>query len=118
MLDAILEERSFVTEGGFLGWTDRLLADADLIVWLDPPLWTLVWRHVRRFAQHPMWLPSLLRFQILSYTRPAGAGPAKDNANQTRRGIERALIPWRDKVVRVRRPVLADEILAYIRASD
>ena len=118
MLVVILEEPSFVTEGGFLGWTDPLLAEADLIVWLDPPLWTLVLRHVRRFARHPMWLPSLLLFQILSYTRPAGAGPAKDNANQTRRGIEGALIPWRDKVVRVRRPVLADEILAYIRASD
>lgn len=97
MLVAILKEPSFVTEGGFLGWTNRLLADADLIVWLDPPLRVLVWRHVRRFARHPVWLPSLLRFQILSYMRPAGAGPAKDNANQTRGGIERELIPWRDK---------------------
>jgi adenylate kinase family enzyme len=37
MVARILEELSFVTEGGFLGWTAPLLAAADLIIWLAPP---------------------------------------------------------------------------------
>jgi hypothetical protein len=114
MLAAILEGPSFITEGGFLGWTDDLFGAADVVVWLDPPLRVLVWRHIRRFARHPCWLPSLLRFQILSYRRPAGSGPAKDNANQTRSGIEDALKPWHAKVLRLRSGVTADELAVYL----
>jgi hypothetical protein len=40
----ILDTPAFITEGGFLGWTDELLAAADMILWLDPPLPKLVWR--------------------------------------------------------------------------
>lgn len=114
MVADILEQPAFVTEGGFLGWTDGLFAAADVVVWLDPPLRTLVWRHVRRFWRHPWWLPSLLRFQIRSYLRPAGAGPARDDPNQTRPGIESALTPWHSKVLRIRRGASADELLAYL----
>ena len=118
MLAELTKEPSFITEGGFLGWTDGLFAEADHIIWLDPPLRVLVWRHTRRFARYPWWIPSLLRFQILSYRRPAGAGPAKDNANQTRSGIESALKPWRSKVVRIDRSVNVDEVLAYLRDRE
>jgi hypothetical protein len=116
MLARILEQPSFVSEGGFLGWTDPLLAEADVILWLDPPLRTLVWRHIRRFSRHPFWLPGLLRFQIESYIRPEGAGPAKDNPNLTRAGQARALLPWRNKVFRLRRGVTADDVLRSLRA--
>jgi adenylate kinase family enzyme len=114
MMAEILEEPSFVTEGGFLGWTDDLFAAADVIIWLDPPLRVLVWRHTRRFAGHPWWLPSLLKFQILSYWRPAGSGPAKDNPDQTRSGIKTALKRWRSKTLRVRHSVSADEVAVYL----
>ena len=114
MLADILDKPAFITEGGFLGWTDELLAAADMILWLDPPLPKLVWRHVLRFRRHPRGLPSLLMFQIRSYTRPEGAGPAKDNPNQTRSGIEAALKPWRSKVLRIRRNVSVDELIAYL----
>jgi hypothetical protein len=113
-LAEIMKEPSFITEGGFLGWTDGLFAEADHIIWLDPPLRVLVWRHVLRFARQPWGIPSLLRFQIRSYRRPAGAGPAKDDPNQTRSGIETALKPWRTKVLRVRHSVSPDEVLAYV----
>jgi hypothetical protein len=61
-----------------------------------------------------MWLPSLLRFQIQSFQRPPGAGPAKDNPNQTRVGIRNALKPWHEKVLRSTRGVTADELVAYL----
>lgn len=111
MVVRILEEPSFVTEGGFLGWTDPLLAAADHVVWLDPPLWVLVWRHVRRHWQHPRWLPGLLRFQVRMYLRPAGAGPLASDPDQTRAGIESALRPWAHKVLRVTRSVTAIEVM-------
>ena len=114
MLADILEQLGFITEGGFLGWTEDLLAASDVVVWLDPPLGTLVWRHIKRFRRHPLRLPSLLAFQIRSYVRPAGQGPAKDNLDQTRAGIGAALRPWHEKVVRVRRSVDADEIVAWL----
>jgi hypothetical protein len=117
MLADILDQPAFVTEGGFLGWTERLLAASDVVVWLDPPLPTLVWRHIVRFRHHPSQLPSLLSFQIRSYVLPVGAGPAKDNPNQTRAGIEAALRPWRAKVFRVGRRVSADELVCALRSS-
>jgi hypothetical protein len=76
----------------------------------------LIWRHAVRFWRHPLSLPSLWRFQILSYTHPEGAGPAKDNPNQTRSGIAHALEPWRTKVFRVRRRVTVDDVLASLAA--
>jgi hypothetical protein len=118
MLTGILEQPGFVTEGGFLGWTEDLLAAADVVLWLDPPLRTLVWRHIRRFGRHPLWLPGLLRFQIESYIRPEGAGPAKDDPNLTRAGQARALKPWCDKVFRARRGVTADQVLRSLAALD
>jgi hypothetical protein len=114
MLAEILNEPSFITEGGFLGWTARVLEEVDVIIWLDPPLRVLVWRHVLRFAHHPWRIPSLLKFQILSYTRPADKGPAKDDAIPTRSGIEAALRPWHGKVLRVHRGVRIEEVLAYL----
>jgi hypothetical protein len=48
MVTRILHEPDFVTEGGFLGWTDGLLSAADHIVWLDPPLVVLILRHIRQ----------------------------------------------------------------------
>jgi hypothetical protein len=111
MLDRILEEPSFVTEGGFLGWTERLFSAADHIIWLDPPLLLLAWRHIRRHGRRIRWLPSLLRFQMRSYLSPAGAGPARFDPNQTRAGIESALWPWRSKVYRVRRAITAADVI-------
>jgi shikimate kinase len=117
MVARILEEPSFVSEGGFLGWTEALFAAADHIVWLDPPLRVLVWRHVRRHRKHPWLLPSLLRFQVLMYLRSAGAGPATSDPDQTRAGIESALRPWAYKVLRVTRPVSAADLMRELDYS-
>ena len=117
MLGRILEEPSFVTEGGFLGWTEQLFAAADHIIWLDPPLPVLVARHVRRHWRHPLLLPSLLRFQILMYLRPPGRGPAREDPQQTREGIGIALRPWAGKVLRTDRAVTAQQIIDMLGVS-
>ena len=113
----ILASAGFVTEGGFVGWVTPLFAAADRIVWLDPPLRVLIWRHVRRHGRlfQPQWLIARVRFQVLCYTRAVGEGPAKDAPDQTRSGIEVALQPWADKVLRLRRPATVEEVIAELR---
>jgi hypothetical protein len=113
----ILATPGFVTEGGLLAWTAGFLAAADHIVWLDPPLRILIWRHVRRHGRlfHPRWVIARLRFQILSYIRPAGSGPSEADPDQTRSGIELALRPWADKVVRLRQGVTTAELMRRVR---
>jgi hypothetical protein len=77
------------------------------------PLWVLIWRHVRRHGRlfQPQWLIARLRFQILCYIRPIGRGPAK---NDPRSGIEVALRPWADKVLRLRHPATVADVIGKL----
>jgi hypothetical protein len=108
----ILASPGSVTEGSF-GWVTPFFAAADRIVWLDPPLWVLIWRHVRRHGRlfQPRWLMARLRFQILCYIRPVGKGPAKNDPDLTRSDIEVALRPWADKVLRLRHPATVADVI-------
>ena len=117
MIDEIVRQPGSVTEGGFLGWTQPLLDAADRIIWLDPPLHVLLWRHLRRHARHPHRLPSLLAFQWRSYRQPAGAGPATDDPNQTRAGIDAALRPYEEKVIRLKRAPSVRRAIESLRLS-
>jgi hypothetical protein len=109
----ILASPGFVTEGHFVGWVTPLFAAADRIVWLDPALWVLIWRHVRRHGRlfQPQWLIARLRFQVLCYFRPVGKSPAKNDPDLTRSGIEVALRPWAGKVLRLRHPATVAEVI-------
>lgn len=52
MIADIVAQPCWVAEGGHLGWTDPLIENADHIIWLDPPWWTLLWRAtVRRLRR-------------------------------------------------------------------
>ena len=111
----IRAEPGFVTEGHFLAWITPLLDAADGVVWVDPPLRVLMWRQVRRFGlRRPGWLLARLRFQVRCYRRPMGRGPVKDDPNLTRSGLEITLRRWEDKVVRLRRPLSAPEVIATV----
>jgi hypothetical protein len=99
----ILTSRDWVTEGYFLGWATPFLAAADHVVWLDPSLPRLLYRHIRRHRRRVFqtrWLSARLRFQVHSYRRPAGSGPAANDPSLTRSGIELALRPWAQKVLK------------------
>jgi hypothetical protein len=51
LVAGILATDGWVTEGVHLGWTDAILHDADLILWLDYVTWTRASRRiVRRFV--------------------------------------------------------------------
>jgi hypothetical protein len=121
LVAAILATPDFVTEGYFLDWATPLLAAADHIVWLDPSLPRLLGRHIRRHPGrllHPRWVIARLHFQVLSYRRPAGSGPAANDPNLTRAGVQLALRPWAEKVLRIRDPVSASEIIQMLGLPD
>jgi hypothetical protein len=63
-------------------------------------------------------LLAVLRFQVLMYLRPPGAGPAKSDREQTRAGIERALRPWGSKVHRITRAVAATDVVKRLALSQ
>lgn len=48
MIAEIAAQPRWVAEGGHLGWTAPLFAAANVIIWLDPPWWTLLWRATLR----------------------------------------------------------------------
>lgn len=50
---------AWITEGSYLGWTDKLLCTAALIVWLDPPWRRAMLRIVRREIR--VWIQDVVR---------------------------------------------------------
>jgi hypothetical protein len=111
----ILASPDWVTEGNFLGWATPFLATADHVIWLDPSLPRLLFRHIRRHRRRqPRWLLARLRFQVRSYRRAAGSGPATNDPNLTRSGVELALRPWAKKVLKARHPVTASDVIEML----
>lgn len=49
-IQRIAEDPKWITEGIFLWWTDALLREADVIVWLDPPWRVACWRILMRYV--------------------------------------------------------------------
>ena len=47
-IEQIVAQPQWITEGAFLWWTDRLLAEADVIIWLDLPFPVTGWRIIKR----------------------------------------------------------------------
>lgn len=45
---AIAAQPAWVVDCWYMGWTDDLLRQADLIIWLDLPWWVAAWRILRR----------------------------------------------------------------------
>lgn len=114
MVAKLAAEPGWIAEGVHLAWTDPLLASADLIVWLDPPWWTLMWRAgARHFTRWRHVWPALpdLRALIVEgwvwvgryYWQPFHPGMDLDvGRNLSRSATSAALEAYSRKVVRVR----------------
>jgi hypothetical protein len=102
-----------VTEGIYLGWVEPLLERAEAIVWLDVPWRVAAWRIVTRHLapslagknEHAGWrrLAAFLADARGYYVgRRTPDGP-EDDGGLSRAATDRALAPYRAKVVRCRR---------------
>lgn len=114
MVAEIVSLPGWVAEGGHLGWTDPLVAAADLIVWLDPPLYTLLWRagvrHLQRRLRHKPMRPDVRALLIEGwlfvaryYWQGYHPGLDLDNAyNLSRAATGATLAPFAPKVLHSR----------------
>lgn len=115
-LDAILAQPRWVTEGAFLWWTDPLLENADVIVWLDLPFRINAYRMVKRHVladlrgnnPHPGYR-NLFDFMTgvgrRHYMRqPLIPKAVDDDFAITRAATQQVVARYADKLVRCRRP--------------
>ena len=111
-INSIAAKSAWVVEGVYLGWTDPLLALADLIVWLNVPM------HVALFRKIPHHLKRSLTagyphagmrnqlehtYFLWQYYMNSGGEAAvspQDDRLVTRAATARALEPFAHKVVR------------------
>ncbi len=119
----IVTQPAWVSEGGFLWWTDELLQAADVIVWLDLP-WHIaakrvLMRHMRASlagTNKHRGLRKLLRFLLWTrryYTSESVPAVPDDDGAMNRTATVEALRPHMCKVVRCRRP---SEVTALLKA--
>jgi hypothetical protein len=115
-IQLILAQPQWITEGVFLWWTDPLLENADLIIWLDLPFPLTAWRMVKRHAW-ASWrgnnphagVRHLIRFiygvgkQHYRAQPLIPAGPDDDFAI-TRVATKQSLAPFLQKVVHCQKP--------------
>ncbi len=102
---------AWVTEGVFLGWTDELLRESDVILWLDVPWRVAAYRIIRRHLReslagtnrHPGVL-RLLRFLRIArrYYRSSSFRPIEldNDGNNSRAATSEHLEPFAGKVIR------------------
>jgi hypothetical protein len=70
MIRGIADQPGWVAEGGHLFWTDRLMQEADLIIWLDLPLLGLLGRRRRMPGRSLGWHLARLRWLLWWYLWP------------------------------------------------
>jgi hypothetical protein len=98
MIDDIAERPAWIAEGGHLFWTDRLMREADLIIWLDLPLLALIKRRPRQPRRSLGWHLGRLRWQVWWYLRPYRNRGDVDAMG--RAASAASLVPYESKVCR------------------
>ncbi len=127
---------AWISEGIFVQWTEELLAQANIIVWLDNVRWERgIWRITRRFfhlaaheAQQRQGLQRYTRFQdyfrhIRQYFQVVISSHAYYTGNparpvirlESRSSTEKFLIPYQDKVIHCYRDEAVGAFIEYIR---
>jgi|WetSurMetagenome_2_1015567.scaffolds.fasta_scaffold486642_2 adenylate kinase family enzyme len=127
---------AWITEGLFVRWTDELLAQASIVVWLDHVNWQRgVWRITRRFirsavneAKRRQGLERYTRFpdyvrhmkqlvQVFFSSRAYYAGrPSRSTARiESRQTTSEFLRPYKDKVVHCYSDEAVETFIEYIR---
>lgn len=115
---------SWVAEGIYIGWTDALMREADVIVWLDLP-WhvatvRILSRHLDENAsgtnRHPGIRPLLAllgsAWRYYATGLPLGAPDPHDDAATNRAATALALEPFSSKVVHCVRPSETEALYA------
>jgi shikimate kinase len=116
MIDGIAEQPAWIAEGGHLFWTDRLMQEADLIIWLDLPLLALLRRRHRQPGRSLGWHLARLRWLLWWYL-----WPYRDRVNvdaMGRAATAVCLAPYDSKVRRYRSNPDPAEVVRIVSERD
>lgn len=124
---AIADQPGWIAEGGFLWWTEELVAAADTVIWLDLPWRNAAWRVIKRHVLASMagtnkhrGVRKLMRFVRWTrrYYTSTYAQPAPDDDRAMSRAATTAMLrPYMGKVVRCRRPSTVKKLLKEARSA-
>jgi len=113
-VEGIAEQPAWIAEGGHVGWTEQLMRAADAIVWLDVPMPVALRRtHARHPDQSAWWRLGRLWWHFRWHMRPYRPGMDLDR-QPGRAAVQAHLLPFAEKVVRLRRTPSVDELLAIL----
>jgi len=133
----IAAEADWITEGIFLGWVDKLLCAADMIIWLDCVSWAGASRRIvvrfarfglegvklqpgmRKFTRYRDYIWRLRQLSealisSLQYYRGAALADPADDPIASRAATARHLEPHRGKVVRCRTNQDAEAVISEL----
>ncbi len=125
---AITEQSQWITEGGYIGWTEPLVAAADVVIWLDLSWHIAVWRIVLRHLRASLagtnkhrGIRKLLRFVWRTrryYTAAPVPTTPEDDSAMSRAATATMLQPYMSKVIRCRRPSAVKGLLRPFESSE
>jgi adenylate kinase family enzyme len=117
----IADKPSWITEGGYIWWTEPLIAAADVVIWLDFPWRIAAWRVVKRYVQASLartnkhrGILKLLRFVLWTrqYYTNESTQPEPDNDIAMSRAATAVMLrPCMGKVVHCRHPATVGKLL-------
>jgi adenylate kinase family enzyme len=126
-IEQIVAQPRWITEGAFLWWTDRLLAEADVIVWLDLPFPLTAWRIIKRHilaswrGHNPhTGVMNLMRFvnsvaRAYYLKRPIQPQAPDDDLAITRAATKQILSDYQGKVIHCRHQAGIEQFKEQIR---
>jgi hypothetical protein len=113
-VENIAAQPTWIAEGGHVGWTERLMREADAIVWLDLPMPVALRRgHARHPDQCWWWRLGQLWWHVRWYLRPYRPGMDLDRL-PGRAAMRAHLRPHAEKVVRLRHTPSVEELLLIL----
>jgi adenylate kinase family enzyme len=124
---AIANQPGWIAEGGYLWWTEPLVAAADVVIWIDLPWRIAAWRVIKRHLRASLagtnkhrGVRKLLRFVRWTrryYTSTSVQPEPDDDAAMSRAATAAMLRQYMDKVIHCRRPSTVKTVLERARSA-
>jgi adenylate kinase family enzyme len=121
----IANQPGWIVEGGYLWWTEPLVAAADVVIWIDLPWPIAAWRVIKRHLRASLTGTNKHRgvrklFRFVRWTRryytSTSVQPAPDDDTAMSRAATAAMLrPYMGKVVQCRRPSTVKTVLVQAR---
>jgi adenylate kinase family enzyme len=123
-IEKLSKNSSWITEGIYVDWTQKLLERADLIVWLDLPYSKTFFRVIKRFIVHKVrgdethGIKNTVKFiwNLRKYYYPdKGFEHGTEEKKTTRHKTKHYLTDYKEKIIRIKNDQKLKEFLSSIK---